>query len=298
MKQEESLIEIANEFMSSDKTVLLPFDRNTLRIQQEIGKEEPSVQLIENLIVSDPALTSQVLRMANSAFYRGLTKVSTVRNAMVRIGITEIANIVSLVTHGKNFHSKDAVMRGILVKLWEHSVGCAIGSQWLAMRLGLKEYCHEAFVAGLLHDVGKLFLITTIDAIVTSGRIASRPSSELMNELMTNMHTKYGHSLLKNWNLPEIYCETALSHHEETSGDDDTLLLLVRVANFACSKMGIGLHQDSSLLLAATPEAHSLGLSELVLAELEIKLEDSLHLGSCGYKSEITVNFSVISHRS
>jgi HD-like signal output (HDOD) protein len=278
MKKEESLIEIADEFMGSDKTMLLPFDRNTLLIQQEVGKEEPDARLIEKLIVSDPALTSQLLRMANSAFYRGLTKVSTVRSAMVRIGITEIANIVSLITHGKNFHSKDTVMREILAKLWAHSVGCAIGSQWLAMKRGFRDQCHEAFIAGLLHDVGKLFLITTIDAIMTSGRITSRPSPELMNELMESMHAKYGHSLLKNWNLPEAYCEIALKHHDEECGDDNILLLLVRLGNFACNKMGIGLHEDSSIMLAATPEAHSLGLSELVLAELEIKLEDSMNL--------------------
>jgi HD-like signal output (HDOD) protein len=278
MKQEESLIEIADEFITNDKTVLLPFDRNTLRIQQEIVKEDPDTRLIEKLIASDPALTSQVLRLANSAFYKGLTKVSTVRSAMIRIGITEIANIVTLVTHGKNFLSKDAVVREILGKLWAHSVGCAIGSQWLALRRGLRDLCHEAFIAGLLHDVGKLFLITTIDTIRASGRIASRPSLELLNELMETMHTEYGHALLKNWNLPEAYCEIALKHHEEECGDDNTLLQLVRLGNYACKKMGIGLHDEPTFLLAATPEAHSLGISELVLAELEIKLEDSLNL--------------------
>ena len=278
MKQEESLIEIADEFITNDKTVLLPFDRNTLRIQQEIGKEDPDTRLIEKLIASDPALTSQVLRLANSAFYKGLTKVSTVHNAMIRIGITEIANIVTLVTHGKNFQSKDAVVREILGKLWTHSVGCAIGSQWLALKRGLRDLSHEAFIAGLLHDVGKLFLITTIDSIRASGRIASRPSPELIGELMETMHTKYGYALLKNWNLPEAYSEIALRHHEEERGDDNTLLLLVRLGNYACKKLGIGLHHDPTLLLGATPEAHSLCLSELVLAELEIKLEDSLNL--------------------
>jgi HD-like signal output (HDOD) protein len=278
MKQEESLIEIADEFITDDKTVLLPFDRNTLRIQQEIAKEDPDTRLIEKLIASDPALTSQVLRLANSAFYKGLTKVSTVKSAIVRIGITEIANIVTLVTHGKNFQSKDAVVREILGKLWTHSVGCAIGSQWLTLRRGQRELCLEAFIAGLLHDVGKLFLITTIDAIRASGRIDARPSLELISELMETMHTKYGHALLKNWNLPEAYCEIALRHHDEECGDDNTLLLLVRLGNYACKKMGIGLHNDPTLLLAATPEAHSLGLSELALAELEIKLEDSLNL--------------------
>ncbi len=278
MKQQESLIDIVNEFITSDKTVLRPFDRNTLRIQQEIRKEEPDARLIEKLIASDPALTSQVLRLANSAFYKGLTKISTIQNAMIRIGTTEIANIVSLVTHQKNFHSKDAVVREILGKLWAHSVGCAIGSQWLATKCGRRDLCHEAFIAGLLHDVGKLFLITTIDTVRASGRIASRPPPELMRELMDSMHAKYGHSLLKTWNLPDAYCEVALRHHDEECGDEDILLLLVRLGNYTCRKMGIGLNDDPSLLLAATPEAHFLGLSELALAELEIKLEDVLQL--------------------
>ena len=278
MNKEESLIDIANEFITNDKTVLLPFDRNTLRIQQEIGKEDPDSRLIEKMIVSDPALASQVLRLANSAFYKGLTKISTIGNAMVRIGITEISNVVSLVTHQKNFHSKDPVVREILGKLWTHSVGCAIGSQWLARKCGFSDITHEAFIAGLLHDVGKLFLITTIDTISVSGRISSRPPPELIGELMDSMHAEYGHSLLKTWNLPDAYCEIALRHHDEECGDDNPLLLLVRLGNHACRKMGIGLHDDPSLLLAATPEAHFLGLSELVLAELEIKLKDALKL--------------------
>ncbi len=278
MKQEASLLEIAEEYIASDKTILLPFDKNALRIQQEIKRKEPNIQLVEKMIVSDPALTSQVLRMANSAFYRGLKKISTVRNAMTRIGLMEIANVVSLVTHRRNFNSDNPMVREILAKLWSHSVGCAIGSQWIARKRGFTDIALEAFIAGLLHDVGKLFLITIIDAIISSKMISSIPSPELIKELMDSMHVEYGHSLLKNWNLPDIYCEVALKHHNEMAGDENVILLVVKLGNFACNKMGIGLSEDTSLLLAATPEAHSLGLSEVALAELEIKLEDSLKL--------------------
>ncbi len=143
-----------------------------------------------------------------------------------------------------------------------------------------RDYYHETFIAGLLHDVGKLFLITVLDDIRASGRISSRPSPELIGELMDTMHAKYGHALLRNWNLPDAYCEIALRHHDEECGDEDILMLLVRLGNHACRKMGIGLKEDPSVMLAATFEAHSLGVSELVLAELEIKLEDSLKLSA------------------
>jgi len=280
MKQEASLIEMAEEYIASDKTILLPFDRNALRIQQEVGRKEPDLQLVEKLIVSDPALTSQVLRMSNSAFYRGLKKVTTVRNAINRIGFLEIANVVSLVTHKKNFQSDNPMDREVLAKLWSHSVGCAIGSQWIARKRGFVNMSNEAFIAGLLHDVGKLFLITIFDDIIASKRILALPSPELIAELMETMHVQYGHALLEKWNLPNVYCQVVLKHHDETCGDENIILLMVRLANFACNKMGIGLHEDPSLLLAATPEAHSLGLSEVALAELEIKLEDSLKLAT------------------
>ena len=278
MKQEESLLDIAQEYMVSDQTVLLPFDRNALRIQQEVAKDAPDGRMIEKLIVSDPALTSQVLRMANSAFYKGLRKVSTVRNAMTRIGLVEISNIVTLVKHRRNFKADHPVDREMMAKLWAHSVGCAIGSQWIAKKRKFADLIHEAFVAGLLHDVGKLFQITMIDACMTSGRIVSHPSPELIHEFMESMHAEYGHALLQNWNLPREYCEVALKHHDETCEDRKILLLMVRLANYACNKIGIGLRKDSEQLLASTPEAHVLGLSEVALAELEIKLEDSLKL--------------------
>jgi HD-like signal output (HDOD) protein len=274
MDQEQPLIEIVEEFIASEKTVLLPFDKNVLRIQQEIGKEEPDTRVVENLIVSDQALTSQVLRTANSAFYRGLVKVSTVHDALIRLGTTEIANIVISVTHRKQYRAKDPFVRTIMSKLWTHSAGCAVGSQWLAQRSGLKSRAHEVFIAGLLHDIGKLFVLTVIDDIKASGRINVMPSQDLIRELMVNLHTEHGYSLLKNWNLPEVYCEIALKHHEDAHDKEDTMLMVVKLANHACNKLGIGMQADPTLLLAATAEAYSLGLSEITLAELEIKLED------------------------
>jgi len=273
-KQDQPLIEIVNEFIVSEKTVLLPFDRNIMKIQQEMGKDEPDSRVIESLIVSDQALTTQVLRTANSAFFRGLLKVSTVRDALIRLGTSEIASIVSFVAHKRNHRAKDPFIRGIMTKLWTHSAGCAIGSQWLAQRCGFRDRSHELFIAGLLHDVGKLFLLTVIDAIKTSGRIQSMPPKSLIMELMASLHTEHGHSLLKNWNLPDIYCRIALRHHEELDEKENLPLMVVKLANQACNKMGIGLAPDPSLLLAATAEAYSLGLSDVALAELEIKLED------------------------
>jgi len=276
MQQGKSFVEILNEQVLSDKTVLPTFDRTSMRIQEEIAKEDPDVTLIEELILHDQSLTSQVLRLANSAFYKGLVKVSTVRNAIIRLGIKEVANIVMLLTHQKNFYSKDPFVSKVMKKLWQHSVGCAVGSQWLANHCGFKAIANEAFTAGLLHDVGKLFLLMVIENMKLAKEIDSQPSYTLLNEAMSSLHTEHGSSLLENWNVPEIYCNVAREHHSEKFDSGNVLLVLVRLVDQACNKMGIGLNEDPSLLLAATSEAHVLGLSEVVLAELEIALEDSL----------------------
>jgi len=118
-----------------------------LRIQNEIAKESPNVGLIEKLIVSDQALTSEVLKVSNSSFYKGFQQIATIRNAVVRIGINEVSNIVALVTHKNHFRSADPFLNDIMRSLWQHSVACGIGSRWLANHCSMHGMKHESLQA-------------------------------------------------------------------------------------------------------------------------------------------------------
>lgn len=275
MNQDKSFIEIVDTHLASSNARLPVFNATALRIQQEIAKDESDLQLIEKLIVSDQALTAKVLSVSNSSFYKGLQQVSTVRNAVVRVGINEVSNIVMLITHESNFRSKDPFVQGIMRKLWRHSVACAMGSNWLAKQCGLHSLAHEAFFAGLLHDVGMLFILTVIDDLKHSNEIEIQPSDALLVEAMNTLHTHHGHSLMSHWNLPEKYSQIARDHHQEEFDGNNSLLALVRLADMACCKLGIGLDKDPSLVLIASPEAETLHISEVDLARMEIMLEDS-----------------------
>jgi HD-like signal output (HDOD) protein len=275
MNQDKSFIEIVDTHLASSKARLPVFNATALRIQQEIAKDESDLQLIEKLIVSDQALTAKVLSVSNSSFYKGLQQVSTVRNAIVRVGINEVSNIVMLITHESNFRSKDPFVQGIMRKLWRHSVACAMGSNWLAKQCGLHSLAHEAFFAGLLHDVGMLFILTVIDDLKHSNEIETQPSDALLVEAMNTLHTHHGHSLMSHWNLPEKYSQIARDHHQEEFDGNNLLLALVRLADMACCKLGIGLDKDPSMVLVATSEAETLHISEVDLARMEIMLEDS-----------------------
>ena len=275
MNQDKSFIEIVDTHLASSNARLPVFNATALRIQQEIAKDESDLQLIEKLIVSDQALTAKVLSVSNSSFYKGLQQVSTVRNAVVRVGINEVSNIVMLITHESNFRSKDPFVQGIMRKLWRHSVACAMGSNWLAKQCGLHSLAHEAFFAGLLHDVGMLFILTVIDDLKHSNEIEIQPSDALLVEAMNTLHTHHGHSLMSHWNLPEKYSQIARDHHQEELDGNNLLLVLVRLADMACCKLGIGLDEDPSMVLVATSEAEALHISEVDLARMEIMLEDS-----------------------
>jgi len=275
MDAEHSLVEMIDHFVAS-KTVKLPaFNATALRIQKEVAREEPDFRLIEKLIVSDQSMTGEVLRVSNSSFYKGLTQVATVRDAIIRLGIKEVSNIVSLVALQYNFKSKDPTVHKIMGKLWRHSVGCAIGANWLARQNGFQALAHETFIAGLLHDVGKLYVLKIVDDMKASAELESLPSDKVINEVMQQLHTDLGYSLMVHWNLPEKYCQIARDHHLDELDGNNFVLVLVRLANQMCHKMGIGLIEDPSIIMLETPEAIQLQLSEVDLARLEVRLEDT-----------------------
>jgi hypothetical protein len=85
--------------------------------------------------------------------------------AIVRMGVNEVANIVARITHENNFRSKDPFLHTIMRRLWRHALGVAMAAHWLAKECGLQNLAHEAFFAGLLHDVGKLFILSVIDEL-------------------------------------------------------------------------------------------------------------------------------------
>ena len=275
METEHSLVGLIDQFVAS-KTVKLPaFNATALRIQKEVAKEEPDGRLIEKLIVSDQSLTGEVLRVSNSSFYKGLTQVETVRDAIIRMGNIEVSNIVSMVALQHNFKSKNQAIHKIMEKLWRHSVGCAIGANWLARHTGLQALAHETFIAGLLHDVGKLYVLKIIDDMKVSAEIKNLPSDTVIDEVMQQLHTDQGYAIMTHWNLPEKYCRVARDHHRAELDGNNLLLIMVRLANQVCHKMGIGLVEDPSIVMMETPEAIQLQLSEVDLARLEVRLEDT-----------------------
>jgi HD-like signal output (HDOD) protein len=279
MSAPPSLIDVINRFIESDSVALPVLNAAAFRIQQEVAKSEPDIQVIERIITSDQALASHVLKIANSSFYRGLSEVGTVRTAITRLGMREIAQVVLMASSQRHFSSKDAAIALVMKKLWQHAVGCAYGAAWLAKRHPYGVEQGQAFFGGLLHDVGKLMVLVVVEHLKKKDK-QMQLTDALLLEAMDRLHAREGGKLLEQWNLPEYFCAIAREHHSQEIDEKNILLLLVRMANLVCRKLGIGLRHEPDLVLPATLEADLLHLSEIDLAELEIVLEDSSALSS------------------
>lgn len=281
MQDHSPLLENLRKPLESGKIQLPPFSAIAMKIQQEAARENPDTNLIEKLIMSDQGLTTKILKMANSSYYQGLSEIKTVSNAIMRLGTQEVSKITMMVTQKGRYKAKDKAIDQQMRELWKHSVGCAVAASWICRKIGFEQPHQEVFFAGLLHDVGKLFMLTMLDRMKLTYEQPTQLTEACVLELANgSLHTIYGYELLKKWNLPEKYCEIVRNHHSEVLDKDDIFLMAVQLGNKACNKLNIGLREKPPISLTETEQFQLLGLSEVDMVELEKMLGESKILSS------------------
>lgn len=276
---QHSLQESLVRALASDQLQLPAFPTVALKLQQALHDRNVKVADLEAMIVGDQALASQILRAANSSLYKGLQHVTTIQKAIVRLGIRQVAVLAIAVSQRSLYQIRTPLLKSYMEKLWQHAFVSALGSQWLARQCGYLHQLDHAFLAGLLHNIGQLIILQVIDSLYAGSKPNANelPEALLCEILDSSMHNAQGYVLMKRWNLPEEYCIVARDHHKEPYDSNNLLLVIVRLLDQFCEKLGVGLQPgDPQIALAAAPEAQTLGLREVVLAELEVLLEDSV----------------------
>ena len=160
-------------------------------------------------------------------------------------------------------------------ELWLHSHGCALGAKWLAHSCGMRGVADETYLAALLHDVGKLYLLKSIERLVGAGVINSMFDDELIMEIFEVMHVEQGYRLMQHWNFPSMYCDVIRDHHADEWDTVNKMLTIVRFVNMACNRIGLGLTHQPDLVLISTREADVLDITATQIVELEAMLEES-----------------------
>ena len=220
---------------------------------------------IEKLVNQDQVIAAKVIKTANSPFYRGVSTIVSLRDAMGRIGLRALKDIVfSLSLQSKVFKTQG--FESTLDQVWKHSLSCATLSQLIAKKAGVdSEY---AFLAGLLHDIGKPVLIQVVAQLqelekkkkVDEAKKAFKPFDpknykvENLNEVLVPLvfqeyHAVVGALVAAKWKLPNLIIEVIRYHHEyEKSKEARTMCLVVHLANLLCHHFGYG-HEEAPVIL-------------------------------------------------
>jgi putative nucleotidyltransferase with HDIG domain len=275
MSTEKPLIALVQEHLSGDLSNLPVFHSVAVRLQQTLAKRDFTIDEVLELISEDQSLAGKVLMVANSSYYAGLSKVATIKDAIVRLGAQEIANVAMMASQLESYKSSNEILNTNMQALWGHAFSCAVGAKWLARKAGYSDLSSQAFMGGLLHDIGKLALFKVLDDIIRSGESRVNLTKPLIDEILTTMHEEVGYNLMRSWSLPETYANIAVQHHKADFDTGNILLAVVRLANEACRKVGKDIIEHQEVSLISCPEVQALGVKEITLAELEIVVEDA-----------------------
>ena len=205
------------------------------------------VSQIEEILRHDPGLTANVLRIANSAYFGIPSKVGSIRQAVILLGLKRLIQMVIAACVSAIM---DKSVPGYDLppgELWRHSIATSVAAECLVKLLKV-EAAEEIFTAALLHDVGKLVLgdfvkdeFKQIETAVSQG-ISFEMAEKIV--LGTN-HADVGARILTKWLLPpEIVNAVQFHHAPEESERVSSMLDIVHVANFISMMIGIGIGRD------------------------------------------------------
>ena len=273
MTDSKPIIQLIAERIHNKNFKLPVFNQVALEIRDAIAGEAELADL-ERLILKDQAIASEVLRVANSSFFAGLSRLQNIRQALARLGVNRVLSLVMVATQKQAFRANDPFLLGLMTQLWRHAVASAGACRWVALKTGYASLAETAFLAGLLHDLGSLVNLRVLDEVAHTPAMEDL-TEEVIKEVIDATHTTYGHEIMLRWNLPTEYAEVARDHHQENPAHPP-LLQIVRLVDAACAKVGIGLKQVPDLVLETLPEALVLGIKDVHLAELEIELEEMI----------------------
>jgi HD-like signal output (HDOD) protein/ActR/RegA family two-component response regulator len=211
-------------------------------LTEALGQETSTIEDIANIINKDLGLTAKLLKLVNSAFFGLQREVSSTDDAVSYLGIATIKALVLAVSAFSPFESHRNGPLNV-PSLWSHSLEVGSAARQIAEAAGLRNReASEVFIAGVLHDVGKLALAANLpeeyQEAVNSSRVQSVPIFQAEEAAFGANHATVGGYLLNLWGLPDAVVSGIYFHHQPRLVREDRRLvvLAVHAADALCKR--------------------------------------------------------------
>ena len=257
---------IISELLASiDKVPPFPLIAN--RLIALSSQPDVRVDIVERLVEQDAVIAAKVIGAANALLFDQTSPVESVNHAIRVVGLEEVTQIAIAAAAAAVFDTKERVaFEAMTVQqqaAWAHSLATAKGAAALAQWLGAD--VQGAYIAGLLHDIGKPVALRGIGFALINGRLANVPSAALAIAAVEEAHVDVGAMLADAWSLGEEIGRVIEQHHEDDV--ESQLVRIVRMAS-AVDELRTNPGQSDDLLAQALALAMTLGLTKEKLSEL------------------------------
>ncbi len=251
---------------------------SALQAMRKLQDPNANMGEVVQIINYDPGMTSNILKLANSSYFGCSHAISTLRDAIVRLGVKKTFQLVTAAVASAAIRTK---IRGYVMnsdQLWDHSIAVAVAAENLADSLNL-EGEKIAFTAGLLHDLGKVVIGKhLIDKKVRKEfQTAVAASSLLVSaelELLGIDHAEAGGLLLQEWNIPESLVNAVRWHHDPAQSEAPDAAI-IHIADALCVQNQIGVENLDPKLEVRQDIFEKMGVTAAIKEEVILRTKDS-----------------------
>jgi HD-like signal output (HDOD) protein len=213
-----------------------------IELLRVINDPTSSATDLADVVSMDSSLASYLLRIVNSAYYSFPFPIDTVARAVVLIGNREIASLAFSTSFLKMFNASPPAFMN-LESFWKHNIACGIIARALAQRCQKRNPARH-FVAGLLHDIGRLVIFGNIPELAEEVMAVGHQEALLLHEAEQRVlgfdHARFGGSLLGKWNFPSTLVAAVLYHHSPHLEENYEEPGIVHIADIITKALGLG----------------------------------------------------------
>jgi HD-like signal output (HDOD) protein len=229
---------------------LPPMPQTVFKVREIMGNPNSSFKELADILETDQAIATRVLKIANSAYYGMSGKVSSIQHASVVLGHKTIGELMTMASTSSLIGDKLEGYGLDAGDLWRHSLGVAFGSKIIADRKN-PDLANDAFSTGLIHDSGKLILDKYIlerkemfQEFMSDGQQTFLTAEK---HILGFDHPEIASEVCKSWNVPEAMSVAIRYHHYPSESQENVLAYIVHMADAIAMMTGFGLGVDGML---------------------------------------------------